>query len=107
MATKYIYTTSESIDGVTLYTTSIGTQGEMMAAVDDPATNPEWAIAMELHGSTYRGRKASLRHFVQELLAGDKGGLSYGEVAMIEAFIIENAKRYGMVTELRNEGIIA
>lgn len=70
-------------------------------------------VKMCLSGNTYAERKQALYSIVFDIKEieneWDKTfseDLSYGEMSFIYSFLEENAKRYGLLKEFRNECII-
>lgn len=76
------------------------------AATFSPDCTISACIPLQLHGSTYAARRESLRTITQDIQSADNGGMSYGEIAILDNWISTNARRYGLLTELRQEGII-
>lgn len=87
--------------------TSAGTWEQYYGDTFSPETKVVWFAPLAVIGKTYKQKKESLRNFVKDLQFYDCGGMSYGEMAMVDAFIQENAKRYGLLNEFRSEGIVA
>ena len=79
---------------------------EYHAATFSPDCTVTACIPLQLHGSTYAARRDSLRTVAQDIQSADNGGMSYGEVATLDYWLNTNARRYGLVTEFRDNGII-
>ena len=72
-------------------------------------------VNFKLSGNTYQARKNALRGLIIDLenafadfndLDNIKIGLSYSELADISNYIEEQARRYGLLTEFKQEGVI-
>lgn len=64
-------------------------------------------ISMKLSGSKYWQKQAALEEFIHSWFRTYSEydiGWSYGEIAIVDEFISKNARRYGLVQELRNNG---
>ena len=79
---------------------------EYHAATFSPNCTISAVIPLQLHGSTYAQRRESLRDIAIDIQTADNGGLSYGEVATLTDWFTRNARRYGLVTEFRDNCII-
>lgn len=66
-------------------------------------------VEFRTHGKTYADRKESTREtaiMFQSIDSDMSGGLSWGELADVSAWFETMAKRYGLVEEFRENGII-
>ena len=79
---------------------------EYHAATFSPDCTVSACIPLQLHGSTYAARRESLRTIVQDIQRADNGGMSYSEAADMAEWLNTNARRYGLVNEFRDNGII-
>lgn len=79
---------------------------EYHAATFSPDCTISACIPLQLHGSTYTARQESLRTIAQDIQTADNGGMSWGEVATLGDWLTTNARRYGLVNEFRDNGII-
>ena len=70
-----------------------------------PETQIHCIIDFRLHGKTYAERKESLRNVAVNFSMSQTPGLSYGELANIAGFFVVNARRYGLLTEFKENGI--
>ncbi|MBO7734130.1 MAG: hypothetical protein J6S67_16320 [Methanobrevibacter sp.] len=74
--------------------------------------NPEdkkrvaFKMGFRIKGKTYQEKKANFENIVRDLLDNDVGGLSYYEEAFLYDYLETNARRFGLVTELKENGII-
>ena len=59
-----------------------------------------------LKGKTYAEKKQEVREKAIEFQRIDEGGLSYGEYALIAEYFETYGKRYGLMREFKNEGIL-
>lgn len=66
-----------------------------------------WALPLCVCGRTYRERQEHLRELAIDAMnaISDAGCYSYGELASIESFFEENGRRYGMLTEFRENAV--
>ena len=58
-----------------------------------------------LSGGNYESKKAEVREKAIDFQYIDEGGLSLGEVAEISAYFENYGRRYGLLTEFRENGI--
>lgn len=65
-----------------------------------------WVIRFQLYGKTYSERKESLRQLAIELSHSEISDLSYSEECDIQFYLLENAKRYGLIKEFEENGIL-
>ena len=59
-----------------------------------------------LSGATYAERKADLQEKAVLFQIIDIGGLSYGELSEIQAYFETYGKRYGLLREFKENGIL-
>ena len=79
---------------------------EYHAATFSPDCTVAACIPLQLHGSTYAARRDSLRTIAQDIQSTDNGGMSYGEIDALYNWFTRQARRYGLVAEFRDNGII-
>lgn len=79
---------------------------EYHAATFSPDCTISACIPLQLHGSTYAARQESLRTIAQDIQSADNGGMSYSEAATLADWLSTNARRFGLVTEFRENWII-
>ena len=66
-----------------------------------------WAyLPLTVSGKTYAERKENLRQLAVEIQLQDCGGLSYEEEAILCDFFKKQGKRYGLLREFEENGII-
>lgn len=64
-------------------------------------------IPLEVKGRTYAERKADLdEKAIAWSYAGSVTNWSYGELAEIQSFFAEQGRRYGLIREFRENGIV-
>lgn len=63
-------------------------------------------FALEIKGKTYQERKACAEDLAKRFQYADQGGLSWGEYAIMGEFFEKAAKRYGLIEEFKENGII-
>lgn len=66
----------------------------------------DFVIFGNLKGKTYAEKKQEVREKAIGFQRIDEGGLSYGEYAMIADYLMTYGKRYGLMREFKNEGIL-
>jgi len=79
---------------------------EYHAATFSPDCTISAVIPLTIHGSTYAERRDSLSTMAQEIQTADNGGLSYSEAATLNDYFTRQARRYGLLTEFRDNCII-
>ena len=62
-------------------------------------------VDLKVKGKTYKERKESLSETAHDFIRIDQGGLSYGELAIIQNWFRTNAKRYGLLKEFEENYI--
>lgn len=62
-------------------------------------------IPFKISGTTYEEKKESLRNLAIDFQTSCQGGLSMGEMIMVESYFRENGKRYGLLEEFESECI--
>lgn len=71
-----------------------------------PATEIYKEILFKVSGKTYTEKQESLRQLAIDYQLSNAYGLSCGEYAEITNFFEKNAKRYGLIKEFKENGII-
>lgn len=71
-----------------------------------PATEIIAMILFKISGKTYAEKKESLKQVALTYQVSSPINLSYGEIASINYFFEKNAKRYGLLKEFKENGII-
>lgn len=79
---------------------------EYHTATFSPDCTVSACIPLQIHGSTYAQRRDNLRAIAQDIQTADNGGMSIGELATLGDWLTTNARRYGMITEFRENAII-
>ena len=64
------------------------------------------AIDFKISGKSYVDRKEAARNIANNFQDAEKPGLSYRELAMIGDYFAQIARRFGLVQEFRENGII-
>lgn len=64
------------------------------------------SVVFSVRGNTYQERKNHCRNIAIDYQNMFENGLSYGEISIIEQWFYVNGKRYGLLTELRENGIL-
>lgn len=72
----------------------------------DPYTVIICVIPFDVKGKTYAERKDYTRKLAIDFQLYNEPGLSYGELWEIEHFFLENARRYGLLREFRENAVI-
>lgn len=107
MKTNYILIFNETSNYINeivggIYT---GVNKEMLAEIENDIL---YIIPLKVSGRTYRDRRADLRNKAIEYQNSwyDFCGFSYGELAVIQDFFTAAGKKYGLLTEFKENGII-
>lgn len=74
-------------------------------ATFSPDSEYNYLILGNLNGNTYANKKACLRDLAIEYSWFDCGGLSWQEQSEISGFFDRMGRRYGLLTEFRENGI--
>lgn len=78
---------------------------ELHAATFSPDVTPREIIPLKIGGRTYKERQDNLRELAIEVQLADDGGLSWSENQALGAFFEEQARRYGLLREFRENAI--
>lgn len=70
-----------------------------------PSMRAVFVMNFVIHGKTYAERKASLDEKARGFSNNQAGGLYWSDVLAIENYFEENGKRYGLITDFRENGI--
>lgn len=103
-----------------IYGAYIDTDGERQAALYDtfadyyrdtfsPETEEKALIEFKITGKTYSARKDSARELAKKFQTIDaemSGGLSWGEYMLIGSYFEEIGRRFGLLSEFRENCII-
>lgn len=74
--------------------------------------NPEdkarviYTMGFKITGKTYQEKKAALEEIAKDFQMHDTGGLYYSDYMIIGDFFEKNARRYGLITDFKENGII-
>jgi len=82
---------------------------EYIADTFSPETETSGLVEFQTRGKTYAERKQSVIDTAikfYNLDAEMSGGLSWGELATVDAWFSKMARRYGLINEFRENGII-
>lgn len=71
-----------------------------------PTTEILTTILFKISGKTYKEKQESLRQLAIDFQLSNANFLSYGELAEIHFFFKHNARRYGLLKEFKENGII-
>lgn len=63
-------------------------------------------LELRVEGRTYSERKDSCSDLAKRVQQIDSGGLSYNECSLIGEFFSRHGKRYGLLREFRENGIL-
>ena len=79
---------------------------ELHRATFNPEIETTCTIELgRLKGKTYKERKADIESKAIEFSNNQEGGLSYGELFEIEDYFRKYGKRYGLLTDFRENAI--
>lgn len=70
-----------------------------------PLVKVDFLMDFKIKGKTYNEKKESLRNIAIDYQRNDIGGLSYYEYTLINDFFETNGKRYGLLTEFKENCI--
>ena len=90
------------IDGIANVFTSAE---EYHAATFSPDCIIEHIQRLEIKDRNYQERRENLRNIAIDIRSADNGGMSYSEYAFLADFFDRNAKKYGLLTEFRENCI--
>lgn len=82
--------------------------GEFIEATFSPESINKMFFPLKVSGKTYAERKEDLEKKAKEYqnAVSEFAGLSWGEFFILDGFFEKNAKRYGLLEEFRENGII-
>ena len=78
----------------------------LLSATFSPDVTIRDMIPLKIGGRTYKERQNRLRELAIDIQLADDGGLSWSEAAALGAFFEEQGKRYGLLSEFRENAII-
>ena len=67
--------------------------------------NENFVVLGNIEGKTYREKQEAVRDKAINFQRVDVGGLSYGELSLIENYFERYGKRYGLLREFRENAI--
>lgn len=79
---------------------------EYHAATFNPENVPTYTTDFRITGSDYASRKAAAREIAVDISLNQCGGLSWNECALLANKLETIGKRYGLLEELRENGLI-
>lgn len=71
-----------------------------------PLTHDHRLIVFETHGKTYRDRKESVRNTAIDWSNMEHADMYWGELALIGAWFEKMGRRYGLIEEFRENGVV-
>ena len=80
--------------------------GDVHEALFSPDTEQIILIDFKLHGKTYAERRENLLGIAIDFQLNESGDLFYSDYAAIGAWFEKNGKRYGLVKEFKENGIL-
>ena len=88
-------------------TLSVMSFEEFYSATFNPETEYKFFFTLEVSGKNYKERKSDLEEKAHEYqnATSEYTGLSYGEYAILDRFFEDNGRRYGILTEFRENCI--
>ena len=90
------------IDGIASVFTSAE---EYHAATFSPDCIIEHPHTLTIKGKSYQERRENLRNLAIDIQSADNGGLSCMETAILQWFFEKNGRKYGLLTEFRENCI--
>lgn len=80
--------------------------GDVHRATFSPDIEPVAILEFKTHGKTYEERRENLRALAVDFSNACTGDLYYTDIANIIAWFEKNGKRYGLMQELKENGLI-
>lgn len=111
MTTMYknmLYVVYKDLNGVT----NTGVMYYNISDFLDDTWNPEdrerviFKMDFRITGKTYREKKEAFENIVKDFQHNDVGGLYWSDYTILTDYFEANARRYGLITELKENGII-
>ena len=75
-------------------------------ATFSPLTTVYYSTDFSISGADYQSRKEAARTLAIEFQNNDRGGLTWSEYNLICNFFEKVGKRYGLLTEYRENGLL-
>lgn len=75
-------------------------------ATFSPLTVVNFVTDFRISGADYKSRKAAAAELAKDFMLNDCGGLTWGEYNLICNFFVKIGKRYGLMKEYRENGIL-
>ena len=72
----------------------------------EDAAREVFKMGFKIKGKTYKERKAAFEEIVKDFQTHDVGGLYWSDYNILTNYFEKNARRYGLVEELKENGII-
>lgn len=94
-----------NIHGVAYTYTGVNRWEALHADTFTPDPDYNVLVLGEIHGKTYAERKADAESKAIEFSHFDASGLSWGEYAMISGYFEKVGRRYGLLTDFRENAI--
>lgn len=79
---------------------------ELHAATFSPDVTPRDIIPLKIGGRTYKERQGNLRDLAIDIQLANDGGISWGECVDMYSFFEEQGRRYGLLREFRENGVL-
>lgn len=76
------------------------------AATFSPDSRPDYVTDFRNSGADYQSRKEAARTLAIEFQSNDRGGLTWSEYNLICNLFEKLGKRYGLLTEYRENGLL-
>lgn len=102
--TKLIYLTLEDQNGARA--TTCKTWDQVHAVLSSPAVTPCFIFDFKIKGRNYQERKNYARNMAQFFQSSAAPGLYWSELAELGAAWEKIARRYGLIDEFKNEGLL-
>lgn len=100
-----LYAAYKTAEGVTA-SRIFDTWPEYHAATFSPETEVKTLIPFEVRGATYQERKSNVEETAQRFQTEEAPGLTWGELAAICDWFSEQGKKYGLLREFYDNGVI-
>ena len=86
-------------------TAAVGTWDDFHRDTFSPEANPTYILRFKISGRTYAERKADLQNKAIEFSHNTAPGLYWSDEVIIQDFFETNGRRYGLLTEFRENAI--
>lgn len=103
-----LYVVYKDLNGITETGTLYTNYKDYLADTWNPedASRVIFKMGFTIKGKTYQERKAAFIDIVKDFQSNIVGGLYWSEEVILQDYFETNARRYGLINELKENGII-